>query len=190
MHPGWRCQCTPHSILSKRLTILFFLFLTQLFMSLVVCTIECSTINALRERLSKIIVSKPSPWRQAFQPTFKFGQALRPEVDYEDQRRRGVGEVVSHWIPHRLVLLSWTGGSACCKAVRGIREREMMIMEMSKLSFWKIKQASDCFYITFTHWDAGSLFPSLPKGCPFKHAQTYMTCSWFFSLLFLLYLLY
>lgn len=39
-----------------------------------------------------------------------------------------------------------SGGSAAKASVWGLREREMMIMEMSK-----IKQATDCFYVTFTH---------------------------------------
>lgn len=89
-------------------------------------------------------------------------------------RRGGPGErrgrTWSRWIPHRLVSLSRTGGSAA--AVWGIREREMMIMEMSKLSLWKIKQATDCFYITFTHWHAGLLRPPLPYFQSHTHTHT------------------
>lgn len=91
-------------------------------------------------------------------------------------RRGGPGErrgrTWSRWIPHRLVSLSRTGGSAA--AVWGIREREMMIMEMSKLSLWKIKQATDCFYITFTHWHAGLLRPPLPYFQSHAHTHTHV----------------
>lgn len=78
----------------------------------------------------------------------------------------------SHWTC--FTVLDWW---FCWKAVWGIREREMIIMEMSKLSFWKIKQATDCFYITFTHWHTGLLF---------KHTHTH---KFFFLLVSLLPLL-
>lgn len=104
---------------------------------------------------------------------------MRPEEDNEDRsgegnQRRWGGGLTNHT---DFTVLNWW---LCSKAVWSFMEREMMIMEMSKLSLWKIKQAADCFYITFIHWHTGLLCSSLP------HFQTHTHVHPLVSLLCLL----